>query len=200
MTSWEGDPYGSYASVQAYMQYLLDHASPAMTRALENPALAGKANVTAATGVAWETGFANFVTASMFSNEDTAANPAGPPGGTGGTIASAGNVLASSDYNYLGDGVGPDYVPWHHYTGFCTTPDGVRHDKPRLAYVAYTPLATSSSTPLRTDGWAAFATGPGSGGAATITVQSSATVRPQVVVVRYTGALPNFTPLDTTCP
>ncbi len=203
LTTWESDPRGNYAAVQAYMQYLLDHASPAMTRALLNPALAGKANVTAATGVAWETGFARFVTASMFSNEDTAANPPGAlfPG----TISSAGNVLAGSTYSYLGDGsVSPDYVPWHHYTGFCTTPapESLRVAKPRLAYVAYTPLSAGigSSVTLRKDGWAAFATGPGSGAAASVTVQSTASVPPQVVVVRYTGALPTFTPLSTTCP
>jgi hypothetical protein len=196
LTVWEGDPYGNYAGVQAYMQYLLDHASPAMTRALENPALAGKANVASATGAPWETGFARFVTAAMFSNEDASATP-------GGAITSVGSLLAGSTWNYLGDGVAPDYVPWHHYTGYCTTapPASQRVAKPRTAYVAYTPLTPggSSSVTLRKDGWAAFATGPGSGSDATLTVRSNAAVRPQVVVVRYSGALPSYS-FDNACP
>jgi hypothetical protein len=163
-----------------------------MTRALENRSLTGKANVEAATGVAWELGFARFVTAAMFSNEDISAT-------AGGTIASTNSLLASPSLNYLGDGLSPDYVPWHHYTGSCTIA-GTRYDKPRLAYVAYTPLTTISSVTLRRDGWAALATGPGSGGAATVTVRSSAAVRPHVAVVKYSGPLPNVTPLSTACP
>jgi hypothetical protein len=187
LTSWEASPYGNYAGVQAYMQYLLDHASSAMTRALENPRLAGKANIEAATGVPWEVGFARFVTAAVFSNEDQA-----EPNGGAGPITSAGNQLAQPIFNYLGDGVAPDYVPWHRYTGFCTAPDGVRHDKARVARVAYVPLASSSTVRLRRDGWTALGTGPGSAGPATITVQSSSSLKPHVAVVKYTGALPNY--------
>lgn len=192
MTVWESDPYGNYAGVQAYMQYLLDHASPAMTMALENATITGKANVEAATGVPWDLGFARFATAAMFSNEDQSANALG-------VVASAGNQLASAEFNYLGDGVSPDYKPWHHYTGSCTT-GGVTYQKPRDAYVAWTPLATTASAALRTDGWGAFATGLGSGGAATITVDSAAAIKPQVVVVKFTGKLPNYTPPSTACP
>jgi len=188
MTAWAGDAIGNYAGVQAYMQYLLDHASPAMTTALQNKWLAGKANVEAATGVPWELGFARFATAAMFSNEDTSA-----AGGALGSITSAGNLLANPVFNYLGDGVAPDYVPWHRMTGNCgTTP------VPRTAYVAWTPVNGSAGATLRRDGWAALATGPGSGGAATIRVQSSAGVRPHVVVVKYTGALSNY--VAPTCP
>jgi hypothetical protein len=186
MTGWEGSPYGNYAGAQAYMQYLLDHATPAMTKALENKWLAGKANVEAATGEAWEVGFARFTTAAMFSNEDASAY-------AGGVVTSHGNLLADPLFNYLGDLVAPDYVPWHHYTGSCAgTP------KDRDAYVAFTPLFPGASTSLRKDGWAAFATGPGTGGAATIAVQSSATLRPHVVVVKYSGKLPSYAP--PTCP
>jgi hypothetical protein len=187
LTTWERSPYGNYAGVQAYMQYLLDHASPTMTRALENPRLAGKANIEAATGLPWEIGFARFVTAAVFSNEDQA-----EPNGGAGPITSAGNQLAQPILNYLGDTVAPDYVPWHRYTGFCTAPDGVRHDKARTARVAYVPLASTATVPLRTDGWTALATGAGAGSPATISVQSTASVKPHVVVVKYTGALPNY--------
>jgi hypothetical protein len=195
MTVWEGDPYGNYAGAQAYMQYLLDHATPAMTRALENRWLAGKANVEQATGVPWEIGFARFTTAAMFSNEDRS-----EPNGVGtGSITSAGNLLANPVHNYLGGNypgtpAADDYVPWHHYIGSCSgTP------KARVANVAFTPLATTESATLRKDGWAAFATGPGAGtGGATITVQSSASVRPYVVVVKYQGFLPNYA--APTCP
>ena len=193
MTVWESDPYGNYSGVQAYMQYLLDHASPAMTMALENATVTGKANVEAATGVPWDLGFARFATAAMFSNEDRSAN-------AGGVVASAGNQLASAEFNYLGDGVSPDYTPWHHYTGYCTDAGGTTLPQERLAYVAWTPLATTASATLRTDGWAAFATGLGSGGAATITVDSAAAVKPQVVVVKFTGKLPNYTPPSAACP
>ena len=111
-------------------------------------------------------------------------------------------MLAGPHHNYLGDGVAPDYVPWHHYTGYCTVGGTRSRPKQRDAYVAFTPLAAGapSSQTLRRDGWAAAATGPGSGAAATVTVQSSAVNRPYVAVVKYSGALPNFTPLDTTCP
>jgi hypothetical protein len=188
MTVWDADPYGNYAGVQAYMQYLLDHASPAMTKALENPAVVGKANVEAATGVSWDLGFARFATAAMFSNEDASAT-------SGGAITSAGNVLAGSLYNYLGDGVPTDYVPWHHYTGSCSSITS----KARDAYVAYTPLNPSSSVTLRQDGWTAFTTGTGTGtGDATITVTTAATIMPHVVVVKYTGLLPNY--VAPTCP
>jgi hypothetical protein len=187
MTVWEADPYGNYAGVQAYLQYLLDHASPAMTKALENPAVAGKANVEAATGVPWDLGFARFATATMFSNEDASATP-------GGAVTSAGNVLANPLYNYLGDGLPADYIPWHHYTGSCSTTP-----KARDAYVAYLPLKPSSSVTLRRDGWAAFATGKGTGtGDATITVTTAAQIRPHVVVVKYSGKLPNY--VVPTCP
>jgi hypothetical protein len=192
MTVWESNPYGNYAGVQAYMQYLLDHATPAMTRALENKTLKGKANVEAATGVPWELGFARFVTAAMFSNEDQA-----EPNGGLGTITSAGDQLADPLLNYLGDLVAPDYVPWHHYTGSCSS-GGVVTPTARVANVAWLPLSGTASATLRRDGWAAFATGPGTGGAATLTVQSSAAVRPHVVVVKYAGRLPNFVP--PTCP
>jgi hypothetical protein len=190
MTVWGADAIGNYAGVQAYMQYLLDHADPTMTRALHNKWLAGKANVEAATGVPWEVGFSRFATAAMFSNEDTSA-----AGGALGSITSAGNLLAGSRFNYLGDGVTPDYVPWHRMTGNCGATS-----VPRTAYVAYTPVnvGAGASATLRRDGWAAFATGPGSGSAATILVQSTATVRPHVVVVKYTGTLPNY--VAPTCP
>ncbi len=199
MTGWEGHPYGNYAGVQAYMQYLLDHATPTVTRALENQWLAGKANVESATGLPWEVGFARFTTAAMFSNEDTS-----EPNGGAGTITSTGHLLADPAFNYLGvnyPGVPPagDYVPWHHYMGYCTS-GGVQTPKARDAHVRYTPLATSASASatLRRDGWAAFATGPGSGGAASVAVQSSAAVRPHVVVVKYTGKLPSY--VAPTCP
>jgi hypothetical protein len=194
MTIWPatgGDPYGNYAGAQAYMQYLLDHATPAMTRALENPWLAGKANVENATGVPWELGMARFATAAMFSNEDTSATP-------GGAISSAGNQLGQEAFNFLGDGVQLPYVPWHHYMDSCSI-GGVTYDKPRDAYVAYTPLSSTSYVSLRTDGWAAFATGQGSGAPATITVLSAAAVHPYAVVVKYTGMLPNYS-FDSTCP
>ncbi len=194
MTSWEGNPTGNYAGVQAYMQYLLDHASPAMTRALENRWLTGKSNVEAATGIPWELGFARWATAMVVSNEDRA-----EPNGAAGLITSAGNQLASPVFNLLGDGATDDYVPWHHYTGFCTI-GGVRYPKQRTAYVAYLPLVSTSTVSLRRDGWTAFATGAGSGGTATITVQSAASVPPHVVVVKYTGLLPTYTPPVATCP
>jgi hypothetical protein len=187
LTTWEGSPLGNYAAVQAYMQYLLDHASPAMTRALENPLLAGKANIEAATGLPWEVGFARFVTAAVFSNEDQA-----EPNGGAGVITSAGSQLAQASFNFLGSGVVPDYVPWHRYTGFCTAPDGVRHDKPRTARVAWVPLAGTATVPLRRDGWTALATGAGAGGPATISVQSTASLKPHVAVVKYTGMLPSY--------
>jgi hypothetical protein len=193
MTLWEGDPYGNYAGAQAYMQYLRDHASPAMTRSLVNPWLTGKANLEAATGVPWELGFARFATAAMFSNEDLA-----EPNGAAGTITSSGDLLADPLLNFLGSGdpglpAAADYVPWHHYTDSCA---GV--PRARAARVAWTPLVAPATAALRQDGWAAFATGPGANGPATVTVRSSATVRPHVVVVKYQGALPNFAP--PTCP
>jgi hypothetical protein len=194
LTIWEASPYGNYAGVQAYMQYLLDHASPAMSKALENPLLAGKANVEAATGLPWEVGFARFVTAAVFSNEDQAELHGGV-----GLITSAGNQLAQPAFNFIGDGVTPDYVPWHHYTGSCTI-GGVKYPKPRLAYVATVPLAASSMVTLRRDGWTALATGPSAGGPATITVRSASSLKPHVAVVKYSGALPSYTPADTTCP
>jgi hypothetical protein len=199
LTVWEGSPYGNYAGVAAYMQYLLDQASPAMTRALENRWLTGKANVEAATGIPWEVGFARWATAMVFSNEDQA-----EPNGAAGAVTSAGNQLASPIFNFLGvnyPGAPPpgDYVPWHQYTGYCTT-GGVTYPKPRDAHVAWVPLAGSTGVTLRRDGWTALATGPGSGGAATLTVQSSAAVRPHVAVVKYSGALPTYTPISTTCP
>jgi hypothetical protein len=186
LTLWEASPYGNYAGASAYMQYLLDHASPAMSRALENPRLAGKANIEAATGLPWEIGFARFVTAAVFSNEDQA-----ELNGGAGLITSAGNQLAQPIFNYLGDGVAPDYVPWHHYTVPCPT-GGV--SRQRLAYVATVPLATSSTVPLRRDGWTALSTGPGAGGPATISVQSTSPLKPHVVVVKYIGALPTYAP------
>ncbi len=194
MTIWQGDPTGNYAGVQAYMQYLLDHASPALTQALHNRWQAGKANVEAATGEPWEVGFSRFITAAMFSNEDTA-----EPNGALGAITSAGSRLAAPAFNFLGDGVAADYVPWHRYVGYCTS-GGVQTPKDRTAYVAFTPLSpgASASATLRRDGWAAFATGPGTGGAATIRVQSLASSRPHVVVVKYAGALPNY--VAPTCP
>ena len=197
LTLWEGSPVGNYAGVQAYMQYLLDHASPAMSRALENRLLAGKANVEAATGLPWEVGFARFVTASVFSNEDQAE----PNGGVVGLITSAGNQLALPRFNFLGDGVARDYVPWHHYIGFCTASDGVRHDKARIARVAYVPLASSATVPLRSDGWTALGTGAGAGGPATITVRTTSSLKPHVAVVKYSGPLPNYvSPSAESCP
>jgi len=161
-----------------------------MTRALENRTLAGKANIEAATGVPWDLGFARFATAAMFSNEDAST-------WAGGLVTSHANLLADPLYNYLGDLVSPDYVPWHHYTGSCSS-GGVATPKARDAYVAFTPLSPGAIATLRTDGWAAFATGPGANGAATITVQSSASVHPRVVVVKYAGKLPDYAP--PTCP
>jgi hypothetical protein len=195
MTIWpaaKGDPYGNYAGAQAYLQYLLDQADAAVIKALENPVLAGKANVERATGLPWEVGFARFVTAAMFSNEDQAA----ARNGGLGTITSAGNLLADPLFNYRGDGVQPDYVPWHHYTVHCTPSDA----RTRVANVAYTPLLGTASATLRTDGWAAFATEPGAGGAATITVHSSARARPWVVLVKYGGALPDYVAPTDPCP
>ncbi len=194
LTIWEQSPDGNYAGVEAYTQYLLDQASPSVIRSLESRDLAGKANVEAATGVPWEVGFARFATALVFSNEDRS-----EPHGTIGLVTSAGNQLAQPPFNFLGAGPPDDYVPWHHYTGFCTS-GGVRLPTPRLAYVAYLPLATSATVPLRRDGWTALATGQGSGGPATITVQSSASVPPHVAVVKYTGALPNYRPIGAACP
>jgi hypothetical protein len=194
LTIWEQSPDGNYAGVEAYTQYLLDQASPSVIRSLENRDLVGKANIEAATGVPWEVGFARFATALVFSNEDRS-----EPHGAIGLVTSAGNQLAQPPFNFLGAGPPDDYVPWHHYTGFCTS-GGVRLPKPRLAYVAYVPLATSATVPLRRDGWTALATGQGSGGPAIITVRSSASVPPHVAVVKYTGALPNYTPIGTACP
>jgi hypothetical protein len=190
LTTWEESPYGNYAGVQAYMQYLLDHASPALSRALENRLLAGKANVEAATGLPWEVGFARFATASVFSNEDQA-----EPNGGAGLITSAGNQLAQAPFNFLGDGVATDYVPWHHYVG--TDCNGA--PAARFPYVAWVPLTDSSTVPLRRDGWTALGTGPGDGGPATITVRTTSTLKPHVAMVKYTGALPNYVPVPR-CP
>ncbi|HLL51904.1 MAG TPA: hypothetical protein VK447_00070 [Myxococcaceae bacterium] len=63
------------------------------------------------------------------------------------------------------------------------------HSKVRyLNYEALNPGGKSLT--LRKDGWNAFVTGNGVGGTATVTVSSSATVKPTVVVVRFSGALP----------
>jgi hypothetical protein len=129
----------------------------------------------------------------MFSNEDRA-----EPNGAAGSITSTASLLADPLFNYLGAGppgapAADDYVPWHRYTDSCAG-----QPRARLAHVAWTPLPASANAALRQDGWAAFATGPGANGPATITVRSSAAVRPHVVVVKYTGALPNFVP--PTCP
>jgi hypothetical protein len=61
----------------------------------------------------------------------------------------------------------------------------------KVAYLNYEALNPGGrSLTLRKDGWNAFVTGNGLGGAATITVSSSAEVKPTVVVVRFSGTLP----------
>jgi hypothetical protein len=74
------------------------------------------------------------------------------------------------------DGTAP-WAPWHTQVG----------------YVNYIPLPqpqNPTTTTLRRNGWAAFVTGSGTGGPATLTVTSAATTKPHAVVVRFPGDLP----------
>jgi hypothetical protein len=63
----------------------------------------------------------------------------------------------------------------------------------KLRHLNYVPLNSGGVTAsLRTDGWNAFMTGNALGGAASITVTSTQTVKPHVVVVRFSGFLPQL--------
>ena len=113
-----------------------------------------------------------------------------PPPTAGGVVTSAGNLLADPLFNYLGDGVAPDYVPWHHYTGSCSRP------RPRRATPTWPSRRSSPAPPPRCARTAGRPSPPARapGGAATITVQSAASVRPHVVVVKYTRQAAQTTP------
>jgi len=61
----------------------------------------------------------------------------------------------------------------------------------RLRHLEWEPLpAAGAEASLRTDGLAVLVTGPSAGGPATITVRSSESVKPHVVVARFAGDLP----------
>lgn len=76
--------------------------------------------------------------------------------------------------------------PRFDYTGAAWTPfhTALRY----LQYVDLNPGATATAS-VRQDGWSAFATGAAGTNGATIVVQSSAAVKPAVLLVTFTGTL-----------
>jgi hypothetical protein len=61
----------------------------------------------------------------------------------------------------------------------------------RLRHLDWQPLpAAGADASLRTDGLAVLVTGASAGGPATITVRSAESVKPHVVVARFSGDLP----------
>ncbi len=77
--------------------------------------------------------------------------------------------------------------PRFNYTGTSWTPF---HTK--LRHLEYKSLnqGVSGTATLRQDGWNAFATGAAGAGGATIQVTSSQAVKPAVLLITFTGALP----------
>ncbi len=77
--------------------------------------------------------------------------------------------------------------PRFDYTGAAWTPFHTA-----LRYLQYVDLnpGTTATASVRQDGWSAFATGAAGTGGATIVVQSSAAVKPAVLLVTFTGTLP----------
>ena len=65
------------------------------------------------------------------------------------------------------------------------------HAKVGAASVTPLPPGVSTTRQLATDGWDGLVSGKGTGGPASLTVTSSEARKPHVVVVRFTGDLPD---------
>lgn len=178
LTQWPtggapGDAVGHYGGAHAFLRWLADQADQgraleasgsALTKALVGSTQLSRPAVAAALGVPFEEAFARFATAALFSGETPmfTAYPASPvPGMSFAPV--------------------PDWSPFHADVGRPRYTALPRPGDPTAAFV----------TSLRADGWGAYVTGLGTGGAATVTVSSSAGVKPRVAVVRFKGSLPN---------
>lgn len=167
LTTWPaggaGDPFGHYGGSHAFLRWHLDQAADpaAVSRALVGSAQPSRAAFAAASGVPFEEGFARFATAALFSGEDAlfASYPQKP----------------SPDWSFA-----PLPAPW--------APLHVAVGK-----VGYTTLprpgGAAFAASLRADGWGSLVTGRGTGTDATLTITSSAAVKPRAAVVRFKGSL-----------
>jgi hypothetical protein len=174
LTTWPadepGNPTGHYGGAHAFLRWHADQADAgnaaapsgsALTRALVGSASASRAALAAASGFSFEEGFARFGAGALFSGEDP-------------LFAAYPGPLRPAPH--LSFAAGTAWSPLHVEVG----------------PVKYTRLQPGAAPPttLRNDGWGAYLSGRGTGGEATLTIGSSATVKPQVAVVRFKGDLP----------
>ncbi len=172
-TNTTGDPNGHYGGAHAFLRWHLDRAGGgclpgtaggcSLTRTLVGATSASRVAVAAATGLGFEEGVARFGVGAMFSGE------------TALFTSYAGSLKPAPDLSYAS---GVPWSPLHTTTG-------------RVRYTKLQP-ATPFTSQLRADGWGAYLSGKGTAGAptATLTVDSTAGVKPRVAVVRLKGDLP----------
>jgi hypothetical protein len=170
LTLWEGgDPSGNYGGVHAFFRYWLDHQGATFTRELETSGLSGRTGVEAVLGLPLETAMIRWTNAMLFSGESFSPLPA---------------------WDYA---AGTTWAPFHDvlkWVDRSVSPNVLRGPP---TYVDYMPLPKPigpAFPALRTDGWGAYMTGKGTNSTATVTITSTAAVKPHVVMVRFTGSLP----------
>jgi hypothetical protein len=168
LTVWESSPIGNYEGTHTYFRLWADQRGTSVLGDLVNTAGLGVGNLERALGVPFEWAFANWTSALMFSNETF--SPAARFNYTGSVWTPLHQKIASYDQNNV---------------------------LTRQGYLRYAPLGPDQATAsLRANGWNAFLTGaPDGAGDVTLTVTATS-VRPHVVVVRFTGDLPPGVPVQ----
>jgi hypothetical protein len=171
-----GDPVGHYGGSHAFLRWLLDQAGDgcvtgaggcARSLALVGSSLGSRATVAAASGLTFDETYARYATGALFSGED--------PLFTGYPAYPAATPAPLFSF-------APAPAPWaplHTAVG-------------RVGYTSLPRAAAPTSpfvTTLRNDGWNAFVTGVGQGSEVTLTVTSTASVKPRLAVVRFKGSL-----------
>lgn len=166
LTTWPadgGDPDGHYGGAHAFIRWHLDQA--AAGHAVQ-PTAAAFSKALVASG---QLARPNLAAASGLSFEEGWARF------TTAALFSGETFSPAPAWSYAS---GVSWSPLHTTVG----------------YTAYTslprPLQATFTTSLKADGWAAFVTGVGQGGEATLRIDSTAAVKPQVVVMRFRGSLP----------
>lgn len=161
-----GDPYGNYGGSHAFLRWHLDQAADpsAFSRAMVASTQPSRAAFSSASGLSFEEGYARFGTAALFSGED--AMFTGYP------------LKPSPDWSFA---AAPAlWSPLHAAVG-------------RVGYTSLPRPGTAAGAPfptsLKKDGWGSFVTGKGRGTEATLTITSTAAVKPRVAVVRFKGNL-----------
>lgn len=176
LTAWPtdgtGDPNGHYGGAHAFVRWHADQAAAgraaaasasALTRALVASPLAARQAVAAASGLSFEEGYARFATAAMVSGEDA--------------LFASYPVRPAPDFSFAAG------VPW---SPLRTTVGKVRYTALPRPGDPTAPFPTS----LMGDGWGAYVTAKGTGADVTLTLGSTAGVKPRAVVMRLRGNLP----------